>query len=187
MNYTLKNREVTDYLFGKDYNLLANCQKYQLMKFPGIFFLVTVSFIGCSNNNAAEEKTVSTTEQQPVVASNIATSQPSGEGLVGKWRLTWQTFDENGNKKLDEEERKKAFPNFYFYQFNADGSCLVQNLKGHYEIKEEGGKKKLSTYADIEGSTELIGVYTILSVNKDELLLLDAAADYTFWPFKREK
>ena len=152
-----------------------------------IFCTVLGVFIACSNNKAAEETTASKVEQQPEVASNTATSQPSGEGIVGKWRLTWQAFDENGNKKLDEEERKKAFPNFYFYQFNSDGSCLVQNLKGHFEIKEEGGKKKLSTYADIEGSTELIGVYTILSVNKDELLLLDAAADYTFWPFKREK
>ena len=157
------------------------------MKLNLIFCMVAGWFIACSNNKAAEETTASKVEQQPEVASNIATSQPSGEGIVGKWRLTWQAFDENGNKKLDEEERKKAFPNFYFYQFNADGSCLVQNLKGHFEIKEEGGKKKLSTYADIEGSTELIGVYTILSVNKDELLLLDAAADYTFWPFKREK
>jgi len=157
------------------------------MKLNLIFCMVAGWFIACSNNKAAEETTASKVEQQPVVASNIATSQPSGEGILGKWRLTWQAFDENGNKKLDEEERKKAFPNFYFYQFNADGSCLVQNLKGHYEIKEEGGKKKLSTYADIEGSTELIGVYTILSVNKDELLLLDAAADYTFWPFKSEK
>ena len=157
------------------------------MKSNTVFYIVITLLVACNNNKAGEEKTVSTTEQQPAVASNIATSQPSGEDIVGKWRLTWQAFDENRNKKLDEEERKKAFPNFYFYQFNADGSCLVQNLKGHYEIKEEGGKKKLSTYADIEGTKELIGVYTILSVNKDELLLLDAAADYTFWPFKREK
>ena len=157
------------------------------MKLNLIFCIVIGWFIACSNNKVARETPASKVEQQPDVASNIATSQPSGEGIVGKWRLTWQAFDENGNKKLDEEERKKAFPNFYFYQFNSDGSCLVQNLKGHYEIKEEGGKKKLSTYADIEGTTELIGVYTILSVNKDELLLLDAAADYTFWPFKREK
>ena len=152
-----------------------------------IFCIVLGLLIACSNNKAAEETTASKVEQQPEVATNKETNQTFGDGIIGKWRLTWQAFDENGNKKLDEEERKKAFPNFYFYQFNADGSCLVQNLKGHYEIKEEGGKKKLSTYADIEGSTELIGVYTILSVNKDELLLLDAAADYTFWPFKREK
>ena len=150
-------------------------------------FYALLFMVACDNNNSSAEKQL--TQQSSAVSKheNTKSSASQDNGIIGKWRLTWQAFDENGNKKLDEEERKKAFANNYFYQFNANGSCLVQSLKGHYEIKEEGGKKKLFAYIDIEGSTELIGFYTILSVNKDELLLLDAAADYTFWPFKREK
>lgn len=152
---------------------------------------VLLLLIACGNNDAAKAEKQMDNNKAPEKAAarqeSTESSSSQDNGIVGKWRLTWQAFDENGNKKLDEEERKKGFSNKYFYQFNANGSCLIQSLKGNYEIKEEGGKKKLSTYTDIDGTKELIGFYTILSVNKDELLLLDASADYTFWPFKREK
>ena len=160
------------------------------MKPQSLITLITAVFFlsHCADNNAAtnEKHHVNNPSSENKPEQTLNTSA-QGDVIVGKWRLTWEAYDENGNKKLDEEERKKGFANKYFYQFNADGSCVIQNLKGRYEIKEEGGKKKLSTYTDVDGSKDLIGNYTILSVNKDELLLLDAGADFTFWTFKREK
>jgi hypothetical protein len=148
-------------------------------------FYALLFMVACNNNSSSAEKqlTQNLSPEGKQVSAEPSASQDNG--IVGKWRLTWQAYDENKDQKLDEEERKKGFANNFFYQFNADGSCLVQTFKGHYEIKEEGGKKKLSTYADIGGSEERIGFFTILSVNKDELLLVDPGP--MFWIFKREK
>ena len=111
-----------------------------------------------------------------------------GDGIVGKWNLIREAYDKNHNKILDAEERNKGFANKYFYQFNRDGTCLIHTMKfkGHYKIAEEKGKKKLTTYwdeAEQKGQTE--AKYTIISVNKDELVLLEGIGDHTFWVFKR--
>ncbi len=143
-----------------------------------VFFLTN-----CGDNKAAtNEKQQTNNPSSEKKSEPVTYSSAQGDGIAGKWRLTWEAYDDNGNKKLDEEERKKGFANKYYYQFNADGSCQIQNLKGNYEIREEAGKKKLYTYIE----KELVGFYTILSVNKDELLLLEALADHTFWTFKRD-
>ena len=73
-----------------------------------IFCIILGLFIACSNNKAAEETTASKSEQQPEVASNKKTDQPSGDGIVGYWKLKLEAYDDNGNKTLDEEEKKKG-------------------------------------------------------------------------------
>ena len=51
---------------------------------PNLIFCIAFALlIACSNNNAAEETTASKSEQQPEVASNVETNQPSGDGIVG--------------------------------------------------------------------------------------------------------
>ena len=78
------------------------------MKHHPIFLIGGALLIAWSNNKAAQETTVTKTEQQPQIASNAETNQISGDGIVGYWKLTLEAYDDNGNKSLDEDERKKG-------------------------------------------------------------------------------
>jgi hypothetical protein len=133
-----------------------------------------------------------------VIQSNqiIPTTQTTpADDLVGDWKLSLETYDDNHNKKLEEDERKKGFSNHYFYRFSADGSCIISpfvtnqlknGFKGHYVVNEKNGKKILTTYWDeAEQKGQREAQYTIVSVNKDELVLLETTGDHTFWIFKR--
>ena len=115
---------------------------------------------------------------------NLLSSQ--GDGIIGSWNLVLQAFDDNSNGKLDEEERKKGNTGKHFYQFNADGSCLVytMKLKGSYELKNEDGKKRLYTYVDGNGTKVRENAWYLMSVSKTELILL-SQDKYAFWIFKR--
>ena len=109
-----------------------------------------------------------------------------GDGIVGSWNLMLQAFDDNNNGKLDEQERKKGNTNKHFYQFNADGTCLIHTLKlnGSYELKSENGKKRLYTYVDDKGSKVRENAWYVISIGKTELILL-SQDKYAFWIFKR--
>jgi len=109
-----------------------------------------------------------------------------GSGVVGSWSLALRTFDDNKNGKLDEEERKKGETGKHFYQFNADGTCLIHTLKlkGSYELKNDGGKKRLYTYAIDGGTRTQENAWYLISVSKTELVLL-SQDKYTFWIYKR--
>jgi hypothetical protein len=160
------------------------------MKSNLIFCLVLGSFIACSNNKAVEEKTASKSEQRPEVASNKETNQPPGEGIVGYWKLTLEAYDDNGNKTLDEEERKKGIKNRYSYGFNADGSCQIQEIfKGRYEVKTENNNRMLYVYRNrVVGEEEKDpppDVYRIITLSKNEMTLLEDLGDLTFWVFER--
>jgi hypothetical protein len=119
----------------------------------------------------------------------------SADDLIGDWKLSLETYDDNHNKKLDEDERKKGFSNHYFYRFSGDGSCIISpfvtnqlknGFKGHYVVNEKNGKKILTTYWDeTEQKGHREAQYTVVSVNKEELVLLETTGDYTFWIFKR--
>lgn len=152
---------------------------------------ITVALlIACSNNKAAPETIIAETKQPPETASNKLTNQPSGEGIEGLWKLTWEAYDDNKNKILDEAERKKGFKNNYIFRFNADGSCKIQEFyKGHYEVKKEDDKKMLYVYRNrIEGYEEKDpppDIYRIISMNKTELVLLEDLGNLTFWVFER--
>ena len=151
------------------------------------FLIVSVCFaITCCSNNTTKDTSAEKKVEDISVADkeNVPTDPNS---IVGKWALTLEADDENGNKMLDEEERKKGKPNTYYYQFKADGTCIIfQNEKGHYEIKESGGVKKLYTYYDEGQNKGPEAQYFIKSVNKDELVLLEGMGELVFWVFKRQ-
>ena len=133
-----------------------------------------------------------TIQNNPGVSTIQATL---ADDLIGDWKLSLETYDNNHNKKLDEEERKKGFSNHYFYRFSSDGSCIISpfatnqlksGFKGHYVVSEKNGNKVLTTYFDeAEQKGQREAQYTVVSVNKDELVLLETTGDHTFWIFKR--
>src|SRR5215210_8634246 len=98
--------------------------------------LFSLSFLlGCGNNSQVKSTTETpTTTKEETTPKTESNNAPSGDGIVGEWNLALETYDENSNKKLDDEERKKGFSNKYYYRFNADGSCLIHTMKfkGHY-------------------------------------------------------
>ena len=138
-------------------------------------------------NNKAEEVTVVTKpEQEAELASNTI----SEDGIVGNWKLKLEAYDNNENKMLDEEEKKKGIKNNYSFRFNADGSCQIrQSFKGRYEIKTQGANKMLYVYRNRvvgeEDHDPPPDIYCIISLNKNELVLLENEGNLTFWVFER--
>ena len=108
------------------------------------------------------------------------------DGIKGSWSLELQAFDKNNNGKLDEQERKDGTIGRHFYQFNGDGTCLIHTLKlkGHYELKKVGGKQRLYTYIDEDGSSTPENKWYIISVSQTEMILL-SQDKYAFWIYKR--
>jgi hypothetical protein len=120
------------------------------------------------------------------VKTNEHLSPIQDNDIIGSWSLEFQAFDKNNNGKLDEAERQKANTGRHFYQFNADGTCLIHTLKlkGYYELKNEGNKKRLYTYIYDEGKPVRENAWYIISVSKTELILL-SQDKYAFWIYKR--
>jgi uncharacterized lipoprotein NlpE involved in copper resistance len=161
--------------------------------------IFAIVLMGCSNSNAEKDKTKKSPEP---TATEVATNKPlnsdqQDDGIVGAWQLALEASDDNDNYILNDDERKNGFANKFYYKFNADGSCVINSmqLKGHYEIKTEGGKRKLYTYLN-EGyrkesrNNDLReNEYEIVSVSKAELVLMFSMAGLaqTFWVFKRVK
>lgn len=148
------------------------------------------SFIACSSNKASDKKTASKSEAPSEAALNTETNPSSGDGIVGYWKLTLEAYDDNGNRVLDEEEKKKGIKNNYTYRFNADGSCKIQEtFKGRYEEKTENGNKMLNVYRNRvvgeEDKDPVPDVYRIISMSKDQLVLLEREGNLTFWVFER--
>ena len=128
-------------------------------------------------------------QKQTEVAST-ETNQPPGDGITGYWKLTLEAYDDNGNKVLDEAERKKGIKNRYTFRFNADGSCKIQeSFAGRYEVKTEGGKQMLYVYrkrvVGEEDKDPVPDVYRIISLGKTEMVLLENEGNLTFWVFER--
>ena len=160
------------------------------MKSNLILCIVLGSFIACSNNKASGEKTASAPEPKSEIPSNTGTTQPSGNGIVGYWRLTLEAYDNNENKVLDEDERKTGIKNKYTYRFNPDGSCQIQEtFKGRYEVKTEKGNKMLYVYRNRvvgeEDKDPVPDIYRIITESKDQLVLLENIGNLTFWVFER--
>jgi hypothetical protein len=158
---------------------------------PNLIFCIAFAvLIACGNNKVEQENTTAENEQQPKIASNTESSQPSGDDIVGNWKLTLEAYDDNSNKILDDAERKKGIKNAYAFRFNADGSCQIQQVfKGRYEVKTEGENKMLYVYRNrVVGEEEKDpppDVYRIISMNKNELVLLEQEGNLTFWVFER--
>lgn len=142
------------------------------------------------NNDKAQETKVADAQKQTEVASGTETNAPSGDGITGYWKLTLEAYDDNGNKVLDEAERKKGIKNKYTFRFNADGTCKIQeSFPGRYEVKTEGGKQMLYVYrkrvVGEEDQDPVPDVYRVVSMGKTEMVLLENVGDLTFWVFER--
>ena len=137
-----------------------------------------------------QETAVLQAKARPEVAPSIQMSQPPGDDITGFWKLKLEAYDNNENKILDDDERKQGIKNNYSFSFNADGSCkIVEAYKGRYEVKTESNKKMLYVYRNkIEGQEKKDpppDIYHIISMNKNELVLLEDEGDLTFWVFER--
>ena len=153
--------------------------------------IACVLFFACSNNKAAQENTIAESKQKTAIVSSTETHQLSGDGIVGSWKLVLECYDDNGNKTPDEDEKKKGIKNRYLVRFNADGSCLIQEVyKGRYDVKNEGSKKMLYVYRNrVVGQEEKDpppDIYHIISQNKNELILLENEGNLVFWVFERQ-
>jgi len=89
------------------------------------------------------------------------------DGIVGTWKLTMETFDDNNNNKLDDDERKSGMKNStpqalhdYKIPFNANGTCKVEGrYNGKFKQTEGGAKNILTLHIDAyvntgEGETD---------------------------------
>lgn len=160
-----------------------------------IYLLIIPVLINCTNGHAAKKQPKGNSEKTVTLSGEKTQGTPQGDGLVGDWKLSLEAYDNNHNKILDADERNKGISNHYFYRFSADGSCLISPFvtnqvqsafKGHYDITEKNGKKIITTYwdeTDQKGQKE--AQYCIISVSKDELVILETSGDHTFWIFKR--
>ncbi len=157
--------------------------------------LLLINFIllamACNNNTAQETSaSVSTTAEPAKAGIDDQKTGPQGEGIVGLWKLTLEAYDDNGNKILDDDERKKGIKNRYIYRFNADGSCKIQELyKGRYEQKTENGIKMLYVYRnripEEEDKDPEPDIYQVISMNNTKMVLLEKIGNLVFWEFEK--
>lgn len=115
------------------------------------------------------------------MASNVISAQSPAPPtqvaeLVGGWQQTHAMYDENGNRKIDEDERRKARSDagmaLFDMRLNADGSCRLKSTKCRYEVQaQSGGRQRLMLFVETNNreSRENLGI--IHSVTKDELIL----------------
>ncbi len=133
-----------------------------------VFFFLLLLSLSCSNSKdkstTTDHSATTTTESANSSKHETEAGNRQGDGIVGEWTLILETYDDNRNRILDADERKKGFANKYYYRFNSDGSCLIHSLKlkGHYEIKTENNAKKLYTYMDEGENPGLEAQYQII-------------------------
>jgi len=154
-----------------------------------------VTLSNCGNNKAAttEQPAINNTSSENKEAKPIS-STSLADDLVGTWKLRLEVFDDNSNRVPDEEEMKKGYGNNYLFQFNADGTCRIQQIfTGRYEKKTENGRPMLYVYRKRvekeEDKDPPPDIYQITSFKKDELVLQNilAGEPSSFWFFKRIK
>jgi len=156
----------------------------------GIFF-GSENFTVNNNNEALSKETTQTTVH--LLPGDCQPAQ--GNNLIGDWKLSVETYDENQNKKLDPQERAKAFSNHFFFRFNADGTALVNYsttaehaFKAKYKLSKRKDLQFISIYIDGDANESpdgLGGGYYIISVDKNELVVLEGANERAIWIFKR--
>jgi hypothetical protein len=162
------------------------------MKFYLFLTTIFALVIACSNDKPAQTNNVAQNGTPTELLSKTEASQTPDAGITGYWKLTVEAYDNNENKILDDDERKKGIKNRYSFRFNADGSCqIVESFKGHYELKTEGGKKMLYVYRNrVEGQEKqdpVPDVYRIISLSENALVLLEREGNLVFWVFERVK
>jgi hypothetical protein len=160
-----------------------------------LFFFALIELVGCSNSNSQKIQSTKQTPSSETAVKSGSAQQTSGDDIVGDWTLSLDTYDDNGNMQLDDAERKKAFSNHYFYRFSADGSALVSTkgpqgaFKGYYKLSTKKKHQFISVYLEAMRSKEnpdgLESEHYIISVDKNELVLLEGHEEKAFWIFKR--
>lgn len=162
--------------------------KIFLSLFCACFFLLT---LGCGNTATQAKETTEPSKNPPTTSMASDQSAAPAEGIVGYWKLALEAYDDNDNRKLDDDERKKGIQNRYSFRFNADGTCKIMDLyDGHYERKTEGGKDMLRVFRNRIPSEEQKDpppdVYVITSFTNNEMVLLETTGYHTFWVFKKQ-
>jgi hypothetical protein len=160
------------------------------MKLNIIIAAASALLFNCNDNPSAQAANPKENNSQPEAIAKQETVERADDGITGYWKLKLEAYDNNENKMLDEAERKKGVQNHYSFRFNADGSCTIrESFKGRYEVKTKGGNKILSIYRDRLKGDEEKGpppdIYRIISLSKDELVLLEQEEEMTFWIFER--
>jgi hypothetical protein len=147
---------------------------------------------GCATSFSTNEKQIAADPTVEKKEEPTSTSNVPRNDIIGTWKLMIDAYDQNENQELENEERKKGMANNNTLQFNANGTCRIQNIfNGTYTIKEEAGKKLLTIQRKkIEGEETADPIpdkYYIKSVTREELILLviDGGSTTTFWIFKR--
>ena len=149
--------------------------------------------LSCAGNSSVKSTAETANDSHPSAPLSQATADDAssaGDDITGYWKLFLEAYDDNNNRKLDEEERKKGIKNRYSFRFNADGSCEIMDaFKGRYEVKTESGKRILRVFRNrVVGEEEKDpppDVYEITSLANQELVLLENLGDHTFWVFRR--
>lgn len=139
------------------------------------------SLLSCANHTeGAAEKTPSPAKEAATALSTATQNEP----IVGQWKLVLVAADENGNGLLDESEKAKGTQMDDYMKLNADGSAefYTIKLKGRYEIIPNASSGKKYLYLFDEGGTKH-PKGAILSVTKDQLVLLDkfGGDSFTVW------
>ena len=158
-------------------------------------FISFLLFSACNNEKTAEETTTSTTGNNAAQPEKKETTEnvPGTPGAItGDWKLDWEVFDDNGNWKMEPEERAKAYKNNYRLVLRPDGTSRMMNMfNGRYEVKTENGRQMLYVYrervAGEEDEDPLPEIFHIYSAGPDELILqvVMAGEPSSFWIFKR--
>ena len=110
----------------------------------------------------------------------------TAEYLTGKWMISWFAYDENMNKKLDEQEKEEAyFDEQSFLFFNADGTGHVSS----YYYPDNGveqqdlawslsaDEKTLIITIDYE-MTKVAMEFKIIELNLDNCVLESSEEDF---------
>ena len=150
------------------------------MKLLAILLLIA-AVSACSNNSATVKQAADNSSSE----SQNQVTGAQGNDILGEWELVLVTEDKNGNYKLDDEERKNGITTMKDnMKLAQDGSCYLYPFKdkGRYEIETKSGKKYLTLYDAANGKHRK---GEILSVSKDELIIMNKFGGDSFTVWKR--
>jgi hypothetical protein len=154
--------------------------------------MLIATLAGCNNSKTSGEQSAATSQtetsaDQPSTPNNKgsnvnATQNENGKDIIGEWLQEYAVLDQNGNAKLEQEERNgtKSHMGFNWFRFNSDGNCQYDSdikFKGTYEVIENNGKRKLNVTVNGFGETYK---YTIVDPVTDELVLYSSGAFMIF-------